>query len=518
MENPLILTLDFGTQSLRVALVNKKGEIEAIEKKKYNPVFVAPQKGYAEQDPDFYYNCAIESLSTLANANKDKLNRIIGATLTTFRDSSVYLDENLKPVRPMILWTDQRTAEAKEPLPFIHKLLFALVGMTSTIELNRKRTMAHWLKENEPDNWKRIKKYINISGYLTYKLTGKLVDSAASVTGHYPINFKKRRWQKEGALKGRIFGVPSSMLCELKQPGEILGEIKDEIAIKCGLPKGIKVYASGSDKGCETIGLGALDKSVGAVSYGTACTIEVSNQKYHEPEKFLPAYPAAVPNWYNMEVQIYRGYWMLTWFSREFASELMDEAKIENIAVEEIMNRGLKSVPPGSDGLILQPYWGPALSRPMAKGMIIGFTDIHTRDHLYRAIIEGIAYGLLDGLQSIERSQKHKVKELRISGGGSQNESICQITADIFGLPVKRVQTYETTTLGASMSAFLAAGEFSSIDEATEAMSHVTDTFYPNEEAHEKYDYLYKKVYLKLYPSLKKVHRRVDHYDKKKNK
>ena len=517
MQNPLILTLDFGTQSLRAALVNKKGEIEAIQKKKYNPVFVAPKKGYAEQDPDFYYNYAIECLTDLVKTNQDKINRIIGATLTTFRDSSVYLDENLKPVRPMILWTDQRTAEAKEPLPFIHKLLFGLVGMTDTIELNRKRTMAHWLKENEPENWKRIKKYINISGYLVYKLTGNLVDSAASVTGHYPVNFKKRCWQKEGALKGRIFGIPSSMLCELKQPGEILGHISDEVAAKCGLPSGIKLYATGSDKGCETIGLGALDKSVGAISYGTACTIEVSNQKYHEPEKFLPAYPASVPNWYNMEVQIYRGYWMLTWFSREFASELMDEAKIENIAVEEVMNRGLKSVPPGSDGLILQPYWGPALSRPMAKGLIIGFTDIHTRNHLYRAIIEGIAYGLLDGLQSIERSQKHKVKELRISGGGSQNEAICQITADIFGLPVKRVQTYETTTLGASIAAFVAAGEFKDINEATNAMSHIKDTFYPDPVAHEKYEYLYKKVYLHLYPSLKKVHKRVDHFDKKKN-
>ena len=518
MNNPLILTLDFGTQSLRAALVNKQGEIEAIEKKKYDPVFVSPEKGYAEQDPDFYYEYAVELLTSLAEKNKDELDRIIGATLTTFRDSSVYLDENFKSVRPMILWTDQRTAEAKEPLPFVHKLLFALVGMTDTIELNRKRTMAHWLKENEPENWKRVKKYVNISGYLVYKLTGNLSDSVASVTGHFPINFRKRKWQKEGALKGRIFGIPSEMLCELKQPGEVLGIISDELADKCGLPKGIKLYASGSDKGCETIGLGALDKNLGAVSYGTACTIEVSNQKYHEPEKFLPAYPAAVPDWYNMEVQIYRGYWMLTWFSREFASELMDEAKIENIAVEEVLNRGLKSIPPGSDGLILQPFWGPALSRPLAKGLIIGFTDIHTRNHLYRAIIEGIAYGLLDGLQSIEKSQRHKVQELRISGGGSQNDSICQITADIFGLPVKRVQTYETTTLGASMATFVAAGEFKNIDEAIDKMTHIRDVFYPDPVAHQKYEYLYKNVYLNLYPSLKKIHKKVDYFNKKKNK
>ena len=127
------------------------------------------------------------------------------------------------------------------------------------------------------------------------------------------------------------------------------------------------MYATGSDKACETVGLGALSKDIGAISYGTASTIEVSNQKYHEPEKFLPAYPAAVPNWYNMDVQIYRGYWMLTWFSREFAPDLVTEAKIQAMAVEQLLDERLSNIPPGSNGLVLQPYWGPGLSRPLAK-------------------------------------------------------------------------------------------------------------------------------------------------------
>ena len=515
MINPLILTLDFGTQSLRVALVNKTGEIEAIVKKAYTPMYHSPKKGYTEQDPNFYWKYAVECLKKLTSENTQKLHRIIGATITTFRDSSVYLDKNFESVRPMILWLDQRTNDAKEKLPLLHRIAFKLVGMKDTIDLNRKRTMAHWLKENEPENWKRVEKYVNISSYLVYKFTGNLVDSAASVTGHYPINFKKRKWYKEGAMKGRIFGIPSRMLCDLRQPGDILGVITDKVAEECGLPKEIKLYATGSDKGCETIGLGALNRDTAAISYGTACTVEVSNQKYHEPEPFLPAYPAAVPEWYNMEVQIYRGYWMIPWFYSEFAPELVDEAKIQQMGVEHILNSRLSEIPPGSDGLVLQPYWGPALSKPLAKGMIIGFTDIHTRDHLYRAIIEGIAYGLLDGLRSIQRSQKHKVKEIRISGGGSQSDVICQITADIFGLPVKRVQTFETTTLGAAIAAFYAAGQFKSVDQAIENMSHVKDEFLPNREDHEKYEYLFKNVYMRLYPSLKKVHKKVDYYDKK---
>ena len=517
-KHQYILTLDFGTQSLRSSLVDEEGNIEYIVKQTYEPAYFSTQSGYAEQDPDFYWDLAIKALKEIGKNKKELLSSVIGAAITTFRDSSVQLDKDLKPVRPCILWLDQRMAEAKEKLPFLHTMAFKLVGMENTIELNRKRTIAHWLKENEPESWAKTQKYVNISTYLTYRLTGKLVDSAASMTGHYPIYFKKRKWYKEGALKGRIFGIPNSMLPELKQPGEILGTVSDEVADECGLPHGIKVIATGSDKACETVGLGALSRNIGAISYGTASTIEVSNTKYHEPEKFLPAYPAAVPGWYNMDVQIYRGYWMLNWFSKQFASEAITEATIQKMAVEKLLDERLKLIPPGSEGLVLQPYWGPGLSRPLAKGAIIGFSDVHTKDHLYRAIIEGIAYALREGLESIEKSQKHKIKKLMISGGGSQSDAICQITSDIFGLPVSRVQTYETTSLGAAIAAFVGAGVYPNVEEATKKMSRITSTFYPNEEAHNTYNYLYKKVYVKMFPQLNGMYKEIKKFNKKEIK
>ena len=244
----LVLTIDFGTQSERASLINKKGEIVGMAKMPYEPPYISEKKGYAEQDPDYYFEILKESLKKLTSEHKDRLNDIIGATITTFRDSSVQLDKDLKPLRKCILWLDQRNAKAEEKLPLLHRFLFLLVGMKNTIELNRKRTMAHWIKENEPEIWAKTYKYVNISGYLTYKLTGKLVDSVSCVTGHYPINFKKRQWYKEGALKGRVYGIPNSMLCELKQPGEVLGIISDELADEVGLPHGIKLIATGSDK------------------------------------------------------------------------------------------------------------------------------------------------------------------------------------------------------------------------------------------------------------------------------
>ena len=502
-NDPLVLTLDFGTQSVRTALINKKGEIVYIVRKTYEPIYFSNKKGYAEQHADFYWESLVECLQKVSKEKPELLDSIVAMTVSTFRDSAVLLDKDKKPLRPVILWLDQRLAKAKEKIPAIHRFLFKLVGMKDTVDLNRTRTMAHWVKENEPELWAKVDKYVNISTYINYKLTGELSDSPGGLTGHYPLYYKKCVWYKEGAMKGRIFGIPNRMLPKVVKPGEAIGTLSDDVATLCGLPKGIKLIATGSDKGCETIGLGCLTPDIGAISYGTACTIEVSNPKYHEPEPFLPAYAAAVPNLYNLDVQIYRGYWMLKWFASEFANELESAARSRNVAIEEILDEWLDDVSVGSDGLILQPYWGPGLARPLAKGAIIGFSNIHTRKHIYRAIVEGIAFALREGLESIEKSQKQKVKSLRISGGGSMSNAVCQITADIFGLEISRVQTMESTSLGAAIATFAAVGEFKDVRDAVNNMVKTTDTFKPNKKNHEIYDKIYHNIYLKVYPRLK---------------
>ena len=509
-QNPLVLTLDFGTQSVRTSLINKKGEIVYLARETYDPVYFSLKKGYAEQNADFYWDCLVRCLKQLAKENKPILKDILAMTVTTFRDSAVLLDKDNKPLRPIILWLDQRLARADEKLPALHRFLFKVVGMKDTIVMNRTRTMAHWVKENEPDLWAKVEKYVNISTYINYKLTGELADSPGGMTGHYPLNYKKCVWYKEGAMKGRIFGIPNRMLPKLVRPGDVIGYLSDDVANECGLPKGLKLIASGSDKGCETIGLGCLTPDIGAISYGTACSIEVSNRRYHEPEPFLPAYAAAVPNLYNMDVQIYRGYWMLKWFASEFASELEKEAQEKNVPIEEILDQWLNDVSVGSDGLILQPYWGPGLRRPLAKGAMVGFSNIHTRKHMYRAIVEGIAFALREGLEGIEKSQKQKVKCLRISGGGSLSDEVCQITADIFGLEISRVQTIESTSLGAAIATFTAVKEFKDVHEAVKSMSKVSDTFKPNKTNMRLYDRIYKDVYLKVYPRLEPLNNEIN--------
>lgn len=516
MKNPLVLTIDFGTQSVRVALVNKQGEMVALERVKYNPAYHSPKPGYAEQDPDFYFENLCVCTKKIVKNYKNELQDVIGISMAFFRDSIVALDKEGKPLRPAILWLDERRAQAKDKLPFVNRNLFKLVGMGPTIDLNRKRSMTLWIKENEPEIWEKTDKFAFLSTYINSKLVGELIDSASCQAGHLPINFKKGEWYPYKALRGPLFGVGPDKLCKVVKAGEILGTITKEAAEATGLPEGMKVFAGGSDKSAETLGLGVVDETKAAVSYGTASSVEVPIEKYSDAEPFLPSYPDIVKG-YNLDVQIYRGYWMLNWFIKEFgcAGPTVEEIVVDRDMIQSF-NDEMAKIEPGCNGLVLQPYWGPGLRRPLAKGAVVGFSEVHTKMHMYRAIVEGIAYALREGLELFEKKRlHHKVEEIRISGGGSQSDLICQITADIFNKPVSRIQTFECSTLGVAMSAFIVNGDFKDKKEAAESMVRVSKTFQPNPENAKKYDYLFSHAYMKIYPKMKNIYKDIKEFDEK---
>ncbi len=514
MSEPLILTIDVGTQSVRAAIFNKKGETIDIQKVKYKPAYYSLKHGYAEQDADFYFEAIASSTKPLLERNSKLTKDLVGVSLTTIRDSAVMLDENNVPLRKMILWLDQRLAKGEEKLPLGSRIIFKLSGMNDTVNLNRSKSISLWLKENELELWNKMSHYVCISGYLNYCLTGVLADSPASEIGHYPMNFKKREWYKSNrSLKGQIFGIDVNKTCPLVQPGGVIGLINKKASEITGIPEGLKLFSVGSDKSCESLGGGVLRDTIASISYGTASTIEVTTKKYHNSEMFLPSYPSCLPGYYNMDVQVYRGYWMLNWFVKEFSKEKTGTE--EDIAkVMKMLNTKLNTVPPGSDGLIIQPYWQPALSKALVKGGIIGWSDTHTNAHMYRAIIEGIAYALREGMLGFEKRIHKKINRIMVSGGGSQCDEICQITADVFGLRVSRVQTYETSSLGAAIAGFLAAKEFSTPKEAVSSMVHLSKTFKPCAEVHKQYNIIFYKGYLRMYRSLKSIYKSLRIYGK----
>lgn len=298
------------------------------------------------------------------------------------------------------------------------------------------------------------------------------------------------------------------MLPELAAPGTVIGKVEAAAAAATGIRAGTPLVAAAADKACEVLGAGCLEPHIGCLSYGTTATINATSAKYLEVTPFVPPYPAAVPAAYSIEVQIFRGYWMVNWFKEQFGHHEQQQAKDRGVAAEELFDELVDAVPPGAMGLMLQPYWTPGIKQPgpEAKGAVIGFGDVHTRSHFYRAILEGLAYALREGKERIEKRSGVPISVLRVSGGGSQSDAAMQITADIFGLPTARPHIYETSGLGAAMDAAVALKLHPDFASAVTAMTRVARVFEPLPQRRDIYDQLYQRVYRKMYARLKPLY------------
>jgi len=214
---------------------------------------------------------------------------------------------------------------------------------------------------------------------------------------------------------------------------------------------------------------------------------------------------------YNTEFQIYRGFWLVSWFKSEFGEREVKRAMEENREPEELLEKLLEETPPGALGLMLQPTWSPGVKipGPEAKGTIMGFGDAHTRAHLYRAIIEGLCYGLKSGGERIQKKSHVPFSEIRVSGGGAQSEHTLQITADIFNLPVKKPHIHDTSSLGAAIDCAVGLGLFSGFTEAVCEMTRIEREYLPDPSHVALYETLYSDVYEHIYEKLKPYYQRI---------
>jgi sugar (pentulose or hexulose) kinase len=501
-SEPLVLTIDMGTQSARALLCGPKGTILAVAQKKYDPPYISRQPGWAEQSTEFYWAAVCECCQKLKGAQEALWGDIIAVTVSTIRDSCVCLDKHMQPLRDIILWIDARES-GNTKLPPLPTAVMRLAGLTETGVLQRKVSACNWIAEHEPELWARTAKYAMLSAWLSYKLCGNLCDAQASTVGHVPFSFKKRAWMERGEITRPIFDMRDDQTYDLVEAGTVMGAITGKAAEETGIPPGLPLIATGSDKACETLGLGCLTPDSAALSFGTTATVEITVRDYVEPFPFIPPYLSVMPGYYTPEVEIYRGYWLISWFKREFAALEQAQAEGLGVSTESLLNQRLAEIPPGCDGLMLHPYFTPGLVMPRARGSFIGLSDHHTRMHFYRAVIEGINFALMEGLENIEKRGKIKAKRLFVAGGGSQSPEILQITANMFGLPVRRVHTHEVTGLGSSLVAFVSQGVYKSYGEAVAAMVHPQAPFEPDPAQRALYRRLYEEIYVKVFDKLK---------------
>jgi sugar (pentulose or hexulose) kinase len=436
---------------------------------------------------------------------------VAGVGLTTQRTTIVASDENGRPLRPAIVWLDGRRTEDLPPVGGAWGLAFRALGVRETVARFQADAEANWIARYEPSVWNRIRRYGVLSSWLTARLVGEWVDSTASQVGYLPFDFKHSRWSSRLDWKWQVAPFRREWLARLVPPGGKLGDLTADAAAHLGVAAGLPLIAAAGDKQCEALGAGAVTPEVAALSFGTTATIGTTHRRYLEAIPLVPPYPAAVPGAWLVELQVLRGFWMVEWFKREFGAAEIDRGAALDIPPEALFEALLEASPPGSMGLVLQPYWMPGVRYPgpEAKGALIGFGDVHGRAHVYRAILEGLAYALRDGLERSVRKSGVKVRELRISGGGSQSRPAVQLFADVFGIPASRPHTHEAAGLGAAIDVALGLGIHADAETAVAAMVRVADRFEPNPAANRLYEDLFRSVYLPMYDRLKPLYREI---------
>jgi sugar (pentulose or hexulose) kinase len=505
-----ILAIDVGTQSVRALLFDPAGTLVAGAKIPIE-AYVSPRPGWAEQDPEVWWQAIGTACAQLWAEPTAKRDAVAGVALTTQRATTVVADEHGAPLRPAIVWLDQRRTEGLKPIGGLWGLAFRAARVTETVARFQADCEANWIEANEPAVWSRIRRYGLLSSWLTARLVGRWVDSSASQVGYLPFDFKASRWAGRRNWKWQVANFDRAWLPELVAPTEPLGGLTAEAATLTGLPAGTALIAAAGDKQCEALGLGALAPSLAALSFGTTASIATTHRRYLEAIPLVPPYPAALPGAWLVELQVFRGFWLVEWFKRELAAAEVARAGALGVAAESLFDELIRDVPAGSLGLILQPHWTPGVRYPgpEAKGAIVGFGDVHGRAHVYRAILEGLAYALRESGERTVKASGVPISELRIGGGGAQSRAAVQIFADVFGLPAGRPVTHEVSGLGAAIDAAIGLGIHADAATAVSEMTHIAETIEPDPAAQALYDGLYREVYRPLYGRLQPLYRRI---------
>lgn len=498
----MVITIDSGTKGVRAILFddhgNQLGKSEIIYDGYYSKSFQ-----WKEAAPDMFWDGLVGVVKLIKEKYPILFNKIQGVTVACQRDIITVVDEQGEPLRDFISWLDRRTL--KEPLkhPFPYEILFKLAGFSDFAKSFSINAHAHWIKVNEPEIWKKAHKLVFLSTYLLTKLTGKIIDSQSSTAGHVPFDYKNKKWCGKYDVKSQVLQIEPEKRYELVESCEVIGYLTPNAARLTGLPIGLPIVSSGTDKGCETLGVGAISPNTASISLGTQASVEITTTKYVELFPFYPSLSAIQKDSYNPEITIYHGFWMINWFVNEFL------AHEDPCAIYALLENYLVETSVGAGGLVHQPYWGREAYHPEARGSLIGFTEGHEKKHIYRAMIEGLGFALREGIDVIESKTKISIETIGLSGGGSRSDGVAKIMADIFNRPVYRVQTFETTGLGGAIAIFVGLGRFESIKEAEAVMVRKSEIFKPDGKNAAKYAGIYNNIYKKLYGRLKPLYKKI---------
>ncbi|MBP6471806.1 MAG: xylulokinase [Chloroflexi bacterium] len=486
------LGIDSSTTATKALLIDEAGSVIGVASSTYD--YETPKPLWSEQQPMLWWTATVKSVRQVLTETGIDATAVSGIGLTGQMHGLVLLDAAGDVLRPAILWNDQRTgAECDEIRTIIGKQrLIDITGNDALTGFTAPKIV--WVKNHEPDIYGRIAHILLPKDYVRYHLTGEFATDKAGGSGTQLFNVAQRNWSDEVAT---ALGIDRDWLPQTFEGTAVTGTLTPAAAKITGLPAGIPVVGGGGDQAANAVGTGAVVDGVVALSLGTSGVVFVSSDKpVVEPDGRLHAFCHAAPGkWHLMGVMLSAA-GSLRWF-RDTAAPGMEFSDLIDAAGK---------VPAGCDGLFFLPYLTGERTPhpdPLARGAFVGLTVRHTRNHLTRAVLEGVAYGLHDSFALMKAAGITQINQVRISGGGAKSAFWRQILADVFQAELVTVNTAEGAAYGAALLAATGTGTFNSVEEACQATLKITGVTSPSDQSG-IYQELYP-LYRELYPALKPI-------------
>jgi xylulokinase len=501
------LGIDIGTSGTKALLAREEGTVLATASAEH-PIS-HPKPGWSEQQPEDWWTSTIASVREVFHQAKTKPAELKGIGLSGQMHGSVFLDHQHHVLRPALLWNDQRTdAECRE-------IEAAAGGRAALIQMVSNPAFTGftapkilWVHKHEPAVYEKVRQVLLPKDYIRLRLTGELATEVSDASGTLLLNVVERRWHP--GLLSKLH-IDPAWLPRCVESQEVTGHLTTRAAGELGLPAGIPVVGGAGDQAAGAVGNGIVSPGVISATLGTSGVVfaHADRPETHPEGRVHTMCHAVKGAWHQMGVVLSAG-GSLQWFRNQLCSDLIEQAKLKKVDPYELITEALRQAPIGAEGLLFLPYLTGErhpYSDPHARGAWVGLTVRHTRNHLARAVVEGITFAMRDCLE-VMRGLGVKARQIRLSGGGARSLFWRQLQADVYGQAVAQINAQEGPAYGVALLAMVGTGAYQSVPEACLATIRVTEELPPNPDAQRQYDPIYQE-YHRLYSVLAETFHRL---------
>lgn len=504
--------IDGGTGSVRVAVFDESGNNKGYCIEDYPTQF--PKSGWAEQNPDDWWNALVKAIPGAIKAAGISAEDITAITCDGTTSTVIFLDENDNLLRNPILWMDVRATDQAAGINTTgHKMnRYYMAGVPAESLVAK----CLWVKENQPEIWKKAKTIFEYTNWLHWKLSGRKVFDQSVAAFRCFYDGPNGGWQEDFFNAIGLEDLTEKFPDHVAKTGEIIGNVSDDAVKRFGFSKDCVVVEGAFDACCGMIGVGSVEAGGMAMIGGSSTVLLGLSENEFHIKGVNGTYPdCPIPGLFMAEGGQASSGSILTWFKNNLAPKSwFDEAEKEGVSLYAIIDKYVKQVPIGSEGLIMLDYFQgnrAPYSDSMARGTFIGLSLMHKTQHIARSIMEGVAFGAAHCIQAMDRSGYH-IDKIYACGGMAQSALWMQMHADVIGVPIYVTKESQSAgCLGDCMAGAVGTGLYTDFKDAADHMVQIDKVYQPRIENYRRYQFFFQK-YTELWPKIADLEHEIVNY------